>query len=102
MQEEGLTSGPLRQEGNKQKKKTATSKPKKKKAIMTPSGEMMKPGTNEVMEAAGGEITDMLEGLEPTDPMDYGTEVMSEKTNNVYGRFEIVRSIVLIHTEEQI
>lgn len=105
MQEDGLTSGTLGQDKKKKGKKSASSKPKKKRAIMTPSGEMMKPGTNEVMEAAGGEITDMLDGYESTNPTfleGNETEVINQSSGNIYGRFDIVKSILFIHTEEQI
>ena len=76
---------------------------KKRAPIMTPSGQMKKPGYEEIMLSAGRDMTGVLERTSFPDPSIYEKEEKwAGQKNTVYGPFEIVKKTILIHTEEQI
>ena len=70
--------------GTKKKKKAKDSKSKRKGMdIMTPSGQIKLPGSDEVMQSTGSDITDVLHGSEPTDPIaeetSSATDILEER-----------------------
>ena len=94
--------------GTKKKKKAKDSKSKRKGMdIMTPSGQIKLPGSDEVMQSTGSDITDVLHGSEPTDPIaeetSSATDILEERQKPSHkGYFKIVKEIMLTHTDEVI
>lgn len=94
--------------GTKKKKKAKDSKNKRKGMdIMTPSGQIKLPGSDEVMQSTGSDITDVLHGSEPTDPIaeetSSATDILEERQKPSHkGYFKIVKEIMLTHTDEVI
>ena len=92
----------------KKKKKAKDSKSKRKGMdIMTPSGQIKLPGSDEVMQSTGSDITDVLHGSEPTDPIaeetSSATAILEERQKPSHkGYFKIVKEIMLTHTDEVI
>lgn len=72
------------QEQKEEKAKDSKSK-RKGMDIMTPSGQIKLPGSDEVMQSTGSDITDVLHGSEPTDPIaeetSSATDILEERQN---------------------
>lgn len=114
-------SGRLTSSGKKKKKKNLSRK-EVANSIMTPSGQLKKPGSDEVMLSTGNDITDVLnknsktaEKMEETpegnnassisasgDPSLSDEALASRKITKPMGRFVIEKSIIMIHTDERI
>lgn len=93
--------------GKKSKKKSKDSKNKRKGMdIMTPSGQIKLPGSDQVMQSMGNDITDVLHGSEPTDPIEItspATDILADREKASHdGYFKIVKEIMLVHTDEVI
>ena len=78
--------------GTKKKKKAKDSKSKR---------------SDEVMQSTGSDITDVLHGSEPTDPIaeetSSATDILEERQKPSHkGYFKIVKEIMLTHTDEVI
>ena len=119
----GETSGKLKKESEK-KKKSGKKKKKKKNQIrepskvrqegdniLTPSGQLKKPGSDEVMLSTGSGSTDVLKEKESTDPITgHLNENQAMNKDDLQSRiptksmvnFTIEREIMMIHTEESI
>lgn len=93
--------------GKKSKKKSKDSRNKRKGMdIMTPSGQIKLPGSDQVMQSMGSDITDTLHGSEPTDPIEMtapATDILDERKKPSHkGYFRIVKEVMFIHTDEVI
>ena len=117
----GEPSGSL-DKSSKGKKKNKKHRNVSKKAvadtIMTPSGQLKKPGSDEVMLSTGSDITDVLGENAPTEErkvdgnvagVQVGSSSESESDNldsrkmtKPMGKFLVEKSIILVHTDEVI
>ena len=112
-------TGKTKGKKKKKNKKAKDTRPKPKSTIMTPSGQLKMPDSDDVMLPTGSDITDVLAGADQAKtaeqtPVSYTAPPQpptappvppepAQPAGQGYGhRFVVEKEIILIHTEERI